>query len=309
MIDDVAGSVALLSGGGNGIGREIALEFARRGAAVVVNDLGTSTDGVGRSASASENVADEVMALGGRASASATDVSDEAAVQALTADIVSEFGRLDIMINTAGLIRGGDLTTYSDEEWERHQGVHIGGHLNLLHAALPAMKENGFGRILFFTSGSGLLRASSQLSAYGAGKRAIAELVWSLHRYLPPHVTLNGIAPLASSRMHAERPANRTAEVWGAPETMPDAATIAPVAAAVVQSELNGLVLYTNGAEVSVIEQPEPIETVHIPDHGARSVIDSALDSILVPSGAAGLTTGTSLPRFALDPVPRGARS
>ncbi|MEV5559263.1 SDR family NAD(P)-dependent oxidoreductase [Nonomuraea wenchangensis] len=301
--EELAGRVAIVAGGGGGIGRAVSRHLASLGVAVLVSDLGTSTDGQGRTTGPAAGVSQEIIAAGGRAAADHSDISDWPAVDALVRRCLDEFGSVDVVINTAGVIRNGDLTTYSERDWTRHQSVHLDGHLNLLECVEPVMRKQRFGRVLFFTSGSGLLRSSSQLSAYGAGKRAIAALVWRHGTSMPDGVTLNAVAPLAATRMHASRPRDRDETgVWSGADAMPPPEALAPVVAALLLSRLSGRVWYTNGAEVSTVLPPRTVETVHLGSGPDRSeLLTAAMSRILVPAAEAGATTGSSLPRLPLS--------
>lgn len=122
-----AGQVAIITGAGGGLGRLYALELAARGAAVVVNDLGGSVDGSGSSATAAETVVEEIKATGGRAIANAADVTDEAAVNAMVAEAVEAFGRVDILINNAGILRDKSFAKMEMANWNKVVDVHLNG--------------------------------------------------------------------------------------------------------------------------------------------------------------------------------------
>ncbi|MQY02049.1 SDR family oxidoreductase [Actinomadura macrotermitis] len=203
--------VVVVTGAGRGLGRAHALEFARQGARVVVNDLGVARDGTGAaSGGPAEEVAEEIRALGGQAVASRHDVADEAGATGLIATAVEHFGRLDVLVNNAGFLRDRMLVNLAEDEWDAVVRVHLKGHfLPLKHAGRHWRAEAKAGRpvdarVVNTSSGAGLLGSVGQ-GNYSAAKAGIVGLTLvaaaELGRY---GVTVNAIAPAARTRMTEE---------------------------------------------------------------------------------------------------------
>ena len=194
------GRVAVVTGAGRGIGRAHALLLAGRGASVVVNDLGGSMGGVGSDAEPADTVVADIVAAGGVASADNSDVATVAGAQALVDGAVERFGRLDALINNAGIIRWAGFPEADAENLERHFAVHVGGSFNTTRAAWPHMVEQNYGRIVMTTS-AGLFGLPTNL-AYATAKGATIGLVRSLTTAGVAHgIKVNGIAPAAVTRM------------------------------------------------------------------------------------------------------------
>ncbi len=203
------GKVAIITGAGNGIGREHALLFARLGARVVVNDPGGDRHGEGRS-SAAENVVEEIQAEGGEAIANLEAVGGFEVAARIVESAIDAWGKLDILVNNAGILRDRTLLKLSEEEWDQVIQVHLKGTFTMMQAAARRMKEQGFGgRIINTSSGSGLLGNFGQ-SNYGAAKMGIQALTrigaTELAHY---QITVNAIAPIAYTRMTDDLPNNR----------------------------------------------------------------------------------------------------
>ncbi|MFI6326010.1 SDR family oxidoreductase [Nonomuraea sp. NPDC050556] len=204
------GRVVIVTGAGRGIGREHALEFARQGARVVVNDLGTGRTGGGRSGGPALEVVEEIRDLGGQAVANSDDVADWDGAGRLVKTAVSAFGRLDVLVNNAGFVRDRMLVSMTEQDWDEVIRVHLKGHfLPLRHAAAywrerSKAGEPVAGRVINTSSGAGLLGSVGQ-GNYSAAKAGIAALTQvaaaELGRY---GVTVNAIAPAARTRMTEE---------------------------------------------------------------------------------------------------------
>ena len=198
------GKVAIVTGAGGGLGRAHALEFARRGARVVVNDLGGAVDGSGGSSEAARKVVAEIEALGGRAIANGGSVSDRAGAQSIVRDAVEAFGTVDILVNNAGILRDKSFAKMPLEDFEVVVKVHLLGSVYCTQAAWPIMAEKGSGRIVMTTSSSGLYGNFGQ-SNYGAAKMALVGLMNTLKlEGERKGIRVNTVAPVAATRMTAD---------------------------------------------------------------------------------------------------------
>jgi NAD(P)-dependent dehydrogenase (short-subunit alcohol dehydrogenase family) len=192
--------VAVVTGGGRGIGRAHARLLAARGARVVVNDLGGSMAGDGADAEPASAVVDEIIAAGGVAIADTSDVATVAGAQALVDAAVGEWGRLDILVNNAGIIRWAAFPDADADNLARHLAVHVGGSFNTSRAAWPHMVERAYGRIVMTTS-AGFFGLPTNVS-YATAKGAVIGLTRSLTTAGAAHgIKINLIAPAATTRM------------------------------------------------------------------------------------------------------------
>jgi NAD(P)-dependent dehydrogenase (short-subunit alcohol dehydrogenase family) len=198
------GKVAIVTGAGGGLGRAHALLLAREGASVVVNDLGGSVDGSGGGSRVADQVVKEIEEAGGRAVADFGSVSSAADAQAMVDTAVSEFGKLDILINNAGILRDKSFKNMTDELWDPVIEVHLKGTYHPTKAAYARMLEQGTGgRIIMTSSTSGLIGNFGQTN-YGAAKAGIAGFMRCLAiEALKAQITVNVLAPNAYSRMTA----------------------------------------------------------------------------------------------------------
>ncbi len=195
------GKVAIVTGAGGGLGRQHALAFAKRGAKVVVNDLGGSRDGVGGSVSAAQAVVDEIKAAGGEAIANGASVTDYAAVQAMVQQAVDTWGRVDILINNAGILRDKSFAKMEIADFELVMNVHLMGAVHCCKAVWPHMIAQKYGRIVMTTSSSGLYGNFGQ-SNYGAAKMALVGLMQTLSiEGAKNDIRVNCLAPTAATRM------------------------------------------------------------------------------------------------------------
>src|ERR1043166_3288889 len=144
------GRVAIVTGAGRGIGRSVALLLAREGSAVVVNDLGGAVDGSGSDAAPAQQVASEITAAGGKAIASGADVSDHAAAEDLVKSAISEFGKLDVLVNVAGILRDRMIFNMTEQEWDDVLRVHLKGTFNVCQPATVLFRQQQGGRIICF---------------------------------------------------------------------------------------------------------------------------------------------------------------
>ena len=198
---DFEGKVVVITGAGAGIGREYALEFAKRKASVVVNDLGGSKDGTGASKNAADSVVEEIVNLGGKAVANYDNVATPEGGQAIVDTAMSAFGRLDVLVNNAGILRDKSFVKMSPEEWDVVVAVHLRGAFCVTQPAVKVMREQNYGRIIFTASTSGLFGNFGQ-SNYGAAKLGMIGLMNVLKLETSKFdIHSNAIAPTAYSRM------------------------------------------------------------------------------------------------------------
>ena len=192
--------VAIVTGAGGGIGKQHALELARRGAKVVVNDLGGSVDGSGTS-DAANSVVEQIISEGGEAIANGASVTDLAAIQSMVKDVMAKWGRIDVLVNNAGILRDKSFHNVTLDDFNLVMDVHFQGTLNCTHTIYPIMREQGYGRIIFTSSSSGVFGNFGQAN-YGAAKMAMVGLMNTLkiegQKY---NVFSNSITPVAYTRM------------------------------------------------------------------------------------------------------------
>lgn len=262
------GKVVLVTGGGNGIGRDCALIAATEGAKVIVNDLGGSLKGDDSgSASAAEQVAEEIRAKGGKAVSNSDSVTDLAAVEAMREQALKEFGGLHAVINPAGILRDVMFHKMTEADWDKVIDVHMRGSFNVARATIDLFREQNDGAYMFFTSTSGLYGNIGQAN-YGAAKMGIA----GLSRIVAMegarnNVRSNCIAPVAWTRMTQSVPVKDEAQAARrqvmAEKIRPDqparfsVAMVSPAAA-----KVSGQIFGVSGETIILYSQPRPIETL-----------------------------------------------
>ena len=213
------GKVAVVTGAGQGLGRSHAMFLASRGAKVVVNDLGGSTDGSGASQTPAQKVCDEIKAAGGTAVANYDSVSSEAGARAIIDAAVKAYGRIDILVNNAGILRDKTFSKMEMSDFRKVVDVHLIGSANVTHACWPIMREQKYGRIVLTSSASGLYGNFGQ-SNYGAAKAAMMGLMNVLHlEGARDNIRVNTLAPTAATRMTADLLPEQ-AQALLAPETI-----------------------------------------------------------------------------------------
>ncbi len=201
MSIDFKGKVAIVTGAGGGLGRTHALELAKRGAKVVVNDLGGSVDGSGGSSAAAQKVVEEIKAAGGEAIANGSSVSDKKGVDNLVKQTLESFGRIDILINNAGILRDKSFKKMELEDFQLVIDVHLMGSVYCTKAVWPIMSEQNYGRIVMTTSPSGLFGNFGQAN-YGAAKLGVVGFMNTLKiEGSKNNIRINAIAPVAATRM------------------------------------------------------------------------------------------------------------
>jgi NAD(P)-dependent dehydrogenase (short-subunit alcohol dehydrogenase family) len=258
------GRVAIVTGAGRGIGRSVATLLAGQGAAVVVNDLGSAVDGSGSDAGPAGQVAQEIAAAGGKAIANGADVSDHAAAEALVGAAIEQFGRLDVLVNVAGILRDRMVFNMTEQEWDDVIRVHLRGTFNTTKFAAQhwrSVRDPGAqNRIINFTSVSGLHGAPGQPN-YAAAKMGIVGLTYSCAHSLGQYgVTVNAISPGAATRMTDSVPTERRRTRVSADEWSPD--NVAPVVAYLASEEsgwITGRVVHSSGYEIALYSNPEPV--------------------------------------------------
>jgi NAD(P)-dependent dehydrogenase (short-subunit alcohol dehydrogenase family) len=198
---DFTGRVAIVTGSGAGLGRQYALELAKRGAKIVVNDLGGSRDGVGHSDAAANKVVEEIKALGSQAVPNYDNVATAAGGENIVKTAIDAFGKVDILINNAGIVRDKTFNKMEEENWDIVMGVHLRGAYCVSKPAFINMRENGYGRIIMTTSGAGLFGNFGQ-SNYASAKMGLIGLTNVLKlegaKY---NIKTNVIVPVAASRL------------------------------------------------------------------------------------------------------------
>jgi len=248
------GKSAVITGAGNGIGRATALLFAREGAKVIVNDLGGARDGSGSNQAAALSVAEEIRAAGGTAVPNYENIATPEGARAVVAAAVQEFGRIDVLVNNAGILRDKTLLKMELAQWQVVLDVHLTGTFLCTQAAAERMKEQASGRIINTTSISGLLGNFGQAN-YSAAKAGIYGLTRTasieLQRY---GIQVNAVAPIAKTRMTEDLP------MFAKIEGTLSAEHVAPVhlfLASELVGERTGLVVGVAGARLSVFKVVE----------------------------------------------------
>lgn len=201
MSIEFKGKVAIVTGAGNGLGKSHALALAKRGAKVVVNDLGGARDGSGGSSAASEQVVQEIIAAGGEAMSHGANVADFAQVQDMVQQAMDKWGRVDILVNNAGILRDKSFAKMSLDDFKLVMDVHLMGSVNCTKAVWDIMREQNYGRIVMTTSSSGMYGNFGQTN-YGAAKMAVLGLMNTLVLEGAKHnIRVNALAPTAGTRM------------------------------------------------------------------------------------------------------------
>lgn len=238
--------VAIVTGAGGGLGRCHALELARQGAKVVVNDLGGTMDGSGGSSEAAESVVAEIKAMGGEAIANGGSVSDRAGAQSMVDDAMNAWGRVDVLINNAGILRDKSFSKMTLDDFEMVVNVHLLGAAYCSHAVWPIMREQNYGRILMTTSPSGLYGNFGQTN-YGAAKMGQVGLMNSMKiEGAKNNIHTNSIAPVAATRMTENLMPEEVLEKLG-PELVTPAAIFL-----VSEDAPNGVILQAQGGQYSL---------------------------------------------------------
>jgi NAD(P)-dependent dehydrogenase (short-subunit alcohol dehydrogenase family) len=297
------GRVVIVTGAGRGIGRGHALEFARQGAKVVVNDIGAELDGTGGSDSPAQQVVDEIRSGGGEAVVNGDDVADWDGAQRLVRTAVETFGRLDTVVNNAGFVRDRMFVNATEDEWDAVVRVHLKGHFCVARWAAAYWRDQSKAgeavdaRIVNTSSGAGILGSMAQ-AAYSAAKGGIATLTLvqaaELGRY---GVTANAIAPSARTRMTENAFAEAMARPEGDVFDAMDPENVAPLVVWLGSAEsghVTGRMFELEGGKVSVADGWQHGEVV---DKGARwspDELGAVVDGLLAKAPAPAPVYGTS---------------
>ena len=291
MPNKLVGRSAVVTGAGRGIGRAVSILLAQEGANVVVNDPGVSVAGTGHDDGPADQVVAEIKAAGGNAVANHDSVADTAGGERMVTQCVDTFGRIDFLINVAGILRDRMIFNMAEEEWDAVMAVHLKGHFNTIKPASVLMRQQRFGRIVNFSSISGLRGISGQAN-YGGAKAAIAGLTRVVARDLGRYgVTCNAIAPGAATRMTATVPDSARqlrAQTQAAPVAPPPRVVdptpehVAPMTVWLCTEDawnVNGKIFHVAGGSISLAHEETPIQSI---EKNGKWELDELL--ALVPS-------------------------
>ncbi len=275
------GRVAVVTGAGRGVGRGIALELAREGAKVVVNDLGCAVDGQGQTQDPAMQVVEEIRSFGGQAVPNYDSVASFDGAKRIIDTAIEHFGRIDILVNNAGILRDRTIMKMSEEDFDAVIAVHLKGTWNCGRHAIPHMREQNYGRIINITSSAGL-RGNFGQSNYGAAKAGILGLTlcWALElaRY---GITVNAMAPAGLTRMVATMPGMENKEP---PHEMhPDRnAPMVAFLASEKAGHVNGQIFGRRGYGFTLFQQLRPIAMMYKPGGLTAAEIAANFDAVFL---------------------------
>lgn len=300
----LTGKVAIVTGSGRGIGRGVALLMASYGAKVVVNDLGTSTEGQGQDTGPAQEVVAEIKKGGGEGIANADSVASFEGATRMVNQALKTFGRLDIVVNVAGILRDRMLHKMSPDDWKAVMDVHLGGHFNMCRASINQFREQNFGRFINFTSTSGLIGNYGQTN-YGAAKLGIVAftriLALECKKY---NITANAISPFAYTRMTASIPVTDEASKARTERTKKmKAEDIAPMCvwlASDAAKDVTGQIFGVRAGELMVFSVPRPLRSIHRQGGWTPEQIGASAIKALAPHFT---PVGVSAEMFPYDPL------
>ena len=279
--------VAIVTGAGHGLGRSHALALAERGARVVVNDLGGARDGTGSSLTAAESVVAEIEAAGGEAMANGADVTDPEAVEAMVAAVLDRWGRIDVLINNAGILRDKSFAKMTLDDFKVVLDVHLTGSAICTKAVWEHMRERNYGRILVTTSSSGLYGNFGQAN-YGAAKLGLVGLMNTLKVEGAKYdIRINALAPVAHTRMTDELFPEEAKALMQPEEVTPGVVYL-------VSKDAPSGVILAAGAGGFAVAKIYETDGVWLPeDERTPEVIAERFDEIAATDGQVEFTTGS----------------
>ena len=305
MGNRLEGRVAIVTGAGRGIGASVAKLMAEEGASVVVNDLGGSVDGTGDSSAPAEQVAQEIRTAGGSAVSNFDSVAEFDTAAKIVQSAIDNFGRIDVVCHVAGILRDRMVFNMTEEEWDGVLQVHLYGAFNMVRNAVPHMINQNYGRIVLFSSGSGL--GSSGQANYSAAKEGMVGFARSLAKELAEYdISINAVYPGAATRMTATVPdstrelraaatapaatqmATQGAPIEGPPESR-DPENNAPKTVYLCSEAggaITGQVIGTSGWPMTLYSPRHVVKSIH---KNGRWTLDE-LDDLIPISLASGLT-------------------
>ena len=304
MTQRLPGKVIVVTGAGAGVGREIALEAARQGARVVVNDLGVSMDGAGGSAHPAQQTVDQIRIAGGEASANTDSVAEWNSAQRIVQQALDLYGRIDGLVNNAGNLRDAIFHKMPEEDFDAVVKVHLKGCFNMARAAAPHFKGQESGAYLHMTSTSGLIGNVGQAN-YCSAKMGIVGLSKAIALDMERFgVRSNCIAPFAFTRMVSSIPTD-TAEGLARTKVNQrmEVAKIAPFTCALLTDEARGVtgqIFGVRNNEIYLFSQPRPIRTAH---RSEGWTVDTCLEIALPMMKASFYPLDKSRDVFSWDPV------
>lgn len=285
------GKVAMVSGGGRGIGRAVAFLLAEEGASVVVNDLGCEIDGAGHQTGPADDVVRETRRVGGRTVAAYVDVSTMTGAEALVRKVVDDYGRLDILVNSVGVRRDGIIAEMSPEDWDAVVCNSLKGVFTVTKYACGQMRHQGNGRIVNLVSDAGI--NSTGMSNYAAATEGVVGLTRSVALEMGRYgVTCNAVSPLAKTRLFPDmnsapgpfgsRYPEERSGFWDAPE---HAAPLIAYLCTDWAASVSGCVFGIRGGDIYLYADPQVQRAIHVPGLFSLEQLDDMVPGVLLNEG------------------------